>query len=201
VTFTNESASGWQQATLSTPVAISANTTYIASYWEPNGHWSLDSAYFTIAHDNPPLHALADGTDGPNGVYNYQAIGFPVSTYQQSNYWVDVVFSSASTPPTPALSVSASALSFSAVTGGSNPSNQSFMVSNSSGGTLSWTGTKTQNWLSFSPTSGGNGPTTVTVSANSQGLAAGTYSDTITISDPNAMNSPQTVTVTLSLSP
>ena len=31
-TFTAESASGWQQVTFSTPVAISANTVYVASY-------------------------------------------------------------------------------------------------------------------------------------------------------------------------
>ena len=32
VTFTGETASGWQEATLSTPVAVTANTTYIVSY-------------------------------------------------------------------------------------------------------------------------------------------------------------------------
>ncbi|MCA1466256.1 DUF4082 domain-containing protein, partial [Bradyrhizobium sp. NBAIM18] len=31
-TFTNETASGWQQVNFSTPVAITAGTTYVASY-------------------------------------------------------------------------------------------------------------------------------------------------------------------------
>ena len=31
-TFTNETASGWQQANFATPVAITANTVYVASY-------------------------------------------------------------------------------------------------------------------------------------------------------------------------
>src|SRR5262245_54897015 len=31
-TFTNETASGWQQANFSTPVAITANALYVASY-------------------------------------------------------------------------------------------------------------------------------------------------------------------------
>src|SRR5689334_7323252 len=32
-TFTNESATGWQQASFGAPVQIAANTTYIASYF------------------------------------------------------------------------------------------------------------------------------------------------------------------------
>ena len=39
-TFTNESASGWQQVNFSQPVAMNANTTYVASYFAPNGHYS-----------------------------------------------------------------------------------------------------------------------------------------------------------------
>ena len=35
VTFTGETASGWQQATFATPVAITANTTYVVSYYAP----------------------------------------------------------------------------------------------------------------------------------------------------------------------
>ena len=39
-TVTNESTSGWQQASFDAPVAIAANTTYIASYTAPNGRYS-----------------------------------------------------------------------------------------------------------------------------------------------------------------
>ena len=41
-TFTNETASGWQQVNFSTPVSITAGTTYIASYEAPNGEYSAD---------------------------------------------------------------------------------------------------------------------------------------------------------------
>ena len=34
-TFTNETASGWQAATFSTPVAVAANTTYVAPTSRP----------------------------------------------------------------------------------------------------------------------------------------------------------------------
>ena len=36
-TFTNETASGWQSMTFANPVQISANTTYIVSYYDPDG--------------------------------------------------------------------------------------------------------------------------------------------------------------------
>ena len=101
VTFTGETATGWQQATLSTPVSLSAGTTYVASYYAPNGHYAEDDGYFaTSAADAPPLHALQDGTDGPNGVYRPgTGGGFPTQAYQSANYWVDVVFSPSSTGP------------------------------------------------------------------------------------------------------
>ena len=59
-TFTGESASGWQKLVFSSPVAVTANTTYVASYFAPNGHYSADSEYFaSTGVDNAPLHALA----------------------------------------------------------------------------------------------------------------------------------------------
>ena len=98
-TFTNETASGWQQVTFSTPIQISANTTYIASYYAPSGRYSADTNYFAAAGiDSPPLHALGNGVDGPNGVYLYtssQNGGFPSSTYSSTNYWVDVLYTGA----------------------------------------------------------------------------------------------------------
>ncbi|HYY78527.1 MAG TPA: DUF4082 domain-containing protein, partial [Actinomycetes bacterium] len=94
VTFpSSQTSPGWQQANFAAPVAVSANTTYVASYHTDVGHYAADQDYFQgKAVDNSPLHALASGTDGPNGVYRYGASGFPTSSYRSSNYWVDVVF-------------------------------------------------------------------------------------------------------------
>ncbi len=96
VTFSGETASGWQQATLSTPVAITANTVYVVGYHAPNGNYPGEDNYFaTNGVDNPPLHALRDGESGPNGVYIYgPSLAFPTQTYLSENYWVDVVFQS-----------------------------------------------------------------------------------------------------------
>ena len=46
------------------------------------------------AADKAPLHGLASGTDGSNGVYRYgTSTAFPTDSYNNTNYWVDVVVS------------------------------------------------------------------------------------------------------------
>jgi len=98
VTFTGESTAGWQQANFSAPIAITAGTTYVASYLAPKGRYAATSGAFTSAGvDNPPLHALQTGVNGGNGVYLYKGTpAFPTSTFNASNYWVDVVFTTTS---------------------------------------------------------------------------------------------------------
>jgi len=89
-TFSGETATGWQQASFTTPVPITAGTTYVASAFMPSGRYAQDKNYFASAYDLAPLRALADGEDGPNGVYRYGSTGFPASTFAATNYWVDV---------------------------------------------------------------------------------------------------------------
>ena len=93
-TFTGETASGWQQVNLPTPVPVAANTVYVASYHANNGRYSVDGGFFANKGvDSPPLRALADGESGGNGVYRYGTGSvFPNLTYNTENYWVDVVF-------------------------------------------------------------------------------------------------------------
>ena len=40
--FSGESASGWQQVNFGTPVLISGGTTYVVSYFAPQGHYAFD---------------------------------------------------------------------------------------------------------------------------------------------------------------
>jgi hypothetical protein len=93
-TFTGESSSGWQQVSFSNPVAIAANTVYVASYHTTVGHFSMDQNYFvTSGVDNAPLHAPASGGGGANGVYAFASTSaFPANAYNASNFWVDLVF-------------------------------------------------------------------------------------------------------------
>jgi hypothetical protein len=94
-TFRNESSSGWQSATFSSPVDIAAGTAYVVSYHAPVGGFSYDRDFFKSAPPtNAPLHAWVDGAYGlANGVYRYgkQPI-FPTNTRRSMNYWVDVTF-------------------------------------------------------------------------------------------------------------
>jgi hypothetical protein len=92
-TFSNETASGWQQVSFSAAVAINANTTYVASYHTTVGHYSADQGFFAAGGiTNSPLQALSNGAAGGNGVYAYGSSSFPGNTYNSTNYWVDVVF-------------------------------------------------------------------------------------------------------------
>ena len=92
MTFSGESASGWQTATFATPVAVTAGITYVASYYAPLGHYSATSGGLNSAVDNPPLHALGNSTSA-NGVYAYGAASaFPTNTWGATNYWVDVMY-------------------------------------------------------------------------------------------------------------
>jgi hypothetical protein len=93
-TFSNETASGWQQVNFATPVAVSANTVYVASYLAPRGYYAGDGYYFsTTSVTNGPLRALQSSSTAPNGVYAYgTGLLFPRSGYRSTNYWVDVVF-------------------------------------------------------------------------------------------------------------
>ena len=94
-TFSGETASGWQTVNFAQPVAIKAGTIYIASYHTNTGHYSDDIGYFGSGVNSGPLHALADGVSGPDGVFAYGPAGnFPTSTYHASNYWVDVLLTS-----------------------------------------------------------------------------------------------------------
>lgn len=105
----------------------------------------------------------------------------------------------------PAIGLSPTSLTFSTVVG-SNPLSQTVTVTNTgpAGSTLNWSATDDAAWLSESPTAGslGSGASAdTTVSIDITGLTVGTYNATITVSDPNATNNPQTVSVTLEVRP
>ena len=88
-TFGGETATGWQTASFAQPVALTAQTSYVVSYYAPVGHYSVTGNFFATDYTNGPLTAPA----GNNGVY---ATGpsetFPTSSFNASNYWVDPVF-------------------------------------------------------------------------------------------------------------
>ena len=93
----NETNSGWQEIDFSQPVLIQANQVYVATYLASAGHYSDDIGYFSGgSHAAGPLTALG-------GTYLYtSSAGFPTESYNNSNYWVDVVLASLIGAVTPA---------------------------------------------------------------------------------------------------
>ena len=92
VTFGAETASGWQQANLATPVKIAPYIVYVVSY-HSSGYFSYDPSYFNVPVSNPPLRAVQN-SGVSNGVYAFGAAGtFPTIGGAGANFWVDVSFS------------------------------------------------------------------------------------------------------------
>jgi hypothetical protein len=200
--FTNESASGWQQVSFSSPVAISANTIYVASYYAPQGHFSDDNGFFSSAGvNNPPLQALANSVS-PNGVYSYGSKSvFPTSTYKSSNYWVDVVFNAGTGTPTAAVaSLSPSSLTFTSQAVGTTSAVQTITLKNTGNSALTLTS------LALTGTNPGDFAQTnncgasvaaaanCTISVRFTPSASGSRTASLSITD-NASGSPQTASL------
>src|SRR5258708_11779369 len=101
-TFASETASGWQQQSLASPLAIAANTVYVVSVNSgSNAYYAATTTGLATQVINQSLSTVL----GNNGVY--EPVGqFPASSYSQSNYFRDIVFSPDSTlftTQTPAL--------------------------------------------------------------------------------------------------
>ena len=123
------------------PVQVMPDTTYVASYFAPNGHYSATQEYFYPGpapgpngggtQDSPPLHAIRNqGTTG-NGVYAYASNStFPNNSYGAANYWVDVRWSPIDAPGT--------VTDVSAVEGGRTSANVSWTAPSSGGAPTSY---------------------------------------------------------------
>ncbi len=182
-TFTGETASGWQQVLFATPVPLTANTIYVASYHANSGHYSQDLNYFsTTGVDNPPLHALANGVSGGNGVYAYGASStFPNQTFSSANYWVDVVFQGGAAPTLTGIAVTPTSAT---ITAGAA---QQFAA------TGTYSDGSTQNLTSQVTWTSSN---TAVAAVNASGLATGLSAGTTTISAAQGgVNGSSTLTV------
>lgn len=99
----------------------------------------------------------------------------------------------------PRIVVDPEEFSVSGVQDGVNPADRILHIATDVlGSDLNWTVTNSESWLTLSPTSGAP-PDSVTLSFDISGLAFGYYYDTIIVSDPNAVNDPVEVPVTLQI--
>jgi hypothetical protein len=143
VTFTNETASGWQQQALPTSLTIQPNTTYVVSV-NVNSYYVATNNGIASTLTNGDISAVADGS---NGVYNVSPGLFPTQSYQNSNYFRDIVFT-----PT-----------------GANPSNNP--------GSVTLSGTTTQNQTLTANVTDPDNLTGATINYQWQQLTNGTWTN------------------------
>jgi hypothetical protein len=99
VTFTGETAVGWQTATFSTPVSVTTGTAYVVSYTAPQGHYAYALGAFEAAGVSAYPLSVAGGFGAtPAGTYG-QPGAFPTQSFGSSHYFVDPVFTTVDDTP------------------------------------------------------------------------------------------------------
>ncbi|WP_244274868.1 DUF4082 domain-containing protein [Rathayibacter oskolensis] len=89
VTFTGESASGWQSAAFASPVSLTPGARYTVSYLAPAGYYAATPSGLA----SPVTAGALTTASAPNGVYRYGSGGvMPTAAYNSTNYFVDVYF-------------------------------------------------------------------------------------------------------------
>lgn len=214
VTFTNETASGWQSASFANPIAVSAGTSYIVSYHTNSGFYSATSGFFGTATTNGGITAPASVAGSGNGLYAYGSGSvFPNSTYTSTNYWVDVYYqqganaapvanndSGYTTQNNTAAQITAASL----LANDTDPNGDVLTVTGVSGGVNGVASFNAQtNIVTFTPTTGyaGAASFTYTISDGRGGTASATASLTVAAPPPTtysifaANSTPATVRV------
>jgi len=156
----------------------------------------------TIAAEQDQIAVSVNLSGLSAGSYSSNVI---ISTESNSKRAVETIIPIALTVTgstlSPSIMLNPTALSFSGIAGSTNPTAQLFNISNPTGGTLSWSLSSNAAWLSLSAASGTTTTETDSISAsvNLSGLAAGTYSGTITVAATGATS--KTLPVSLTVSP
>ena len=215
--FLNSKDPDWANTQTIAPEVISATPTSISSVkvsWDPIVYTSESGGYkvfYSTTSGGPWTEA---GVTSNKIAFEYDVTGLNYGTtyYFVVQTWTDPhsnnvntvlsdysneVFATTSIPPNPPLiAISKTQFYFGYTIGSVPPLSQSFTITNSGGGTLNWTASCDSQWLSVNPMSG-TGGAVIDISVDPSGLSVGIYTGTIAVSDPNATNSPQTVSVQL----
>ena len=158
----------------------------------PNGSSTGETDDVTLSVD---ITGMSAGSYGAT-----ITIEAPGATNSPQTVPVDLIINPAPSPPE--IWYNPTSFTFTA-TESSNPPIQSLWIKNNGGGTLEWSVSDDAGWLSLDPTSGSSTGVEdeVTLLVDITGMVAGSYSAEITIADPGATNSPQTVPVDLTINP
>jgi hypothetical protein len=164
-----------------------------------NAAWlSLSTGSGTTTTETDSISATVNPTGLAAGSYT-AAITISAAGAANTPQVIPVSLTLSSAPTSsPVISLNVPSLSFTGTSGGPNPSAQSFTISNTGTGTLTWTAGDNAAWLSLSPASGTN-TGTVSAAVNLTGLAAGTYNGTVTVSATGATS--KTLPVSFTVNP
>jgi len=189
----------------------------IVTKLNPSGSALVYSTYLGGSIGDTSSGIAVDSSGNAYVVGFTQSRNFPTANAIQAAYrggdylgdaFVTKISQLADTPPT--IGLSPTSLSFTGTQGGVSPGYQTVSIANTGGGTFVWTATASTTsgatWLILSPASETvpstlTAPSTLTVSASTAGLAVGTYNGSIVLAATGASNTPQTVAVTLTVSP
>jgi len=161
---------------------------------------------FTIGFNGPGItdtaQAMVIVAPQPKGGKYAASIGsVPTGDYEIEPKIVTVNIAPPPLPPPTgsSLTVAPTSLSFSATAGGPNPAARALAIG-STGGILTWTASDNAPWLTVSPATGPTGSNANAI-VSVAGLAAGTYSATITVTSPGISSVSIPVTLTLTAPP
>ncbi|HTD18749.1 MAG TPA: hypothetical protein VK667_04390, partial [Ktedonobacteraceae bacterium] len=151
---------------------------------DPRAGWlSLDqTSGVVVPHGTSVIHANVNSRSLLAGVYTDMLV-FNASNVPDSPQRVSV---SLTIQPDCGLTLNTGSISFTAVSGQSNPSNQSLTLSTTSScaDTVSWKAISAANWLTVTPASGqlkSSASTVTAVGVNATILKPGTYASTLVI--------------------
>jgi glucose/arabinose dehydrogenase len=191
----NPQAGAWNEVTIDNGPTITAGTAYWIGLLNPTGSTGVLR-----------WHDRAGGTGGAEQGSASSSLATLPPTWQTGPIWSDGPLSAyvlgvpPGPPPPPALAVSPASLSFGGSAGGANPAAKTLTVSNTGGGTLSFSATDDAPWLTVTPGTG-TAPRDLSVTVDTAGLAAGTHTATVRVESAGVAGSPKLIPVTLTLDP
>lgn len=184
-TLASPTAAAWNTVTLGNSATVTAGAAYWIAILGPSGTLRYRDA------------CCGGGT--PAQLHTVKTLTTLPAAWTTGSVFADGPLSAyASSLDGPVLAVAPAGLSFAALEGGPPPTGQNLTITNGGSGLLDWSAGSSAGWINVVPAGGvGNGSTFV--SASTSGLAAGTYSGTVTVSAAGAGGSPVVVPVTLTI--
>lgn len=187
-TRTGVTATAWNAIDLGAGAALTSGTTYWITILSPTGSG-------TVRFRDAPTSTVQSEVSSSSSLSALPANWTSGTGYKDGNISAYGTTGAASPP---VLSVSPSSLTFAATTGGASPASKTLSVSNTGGGTLSYTTASSQPWLSVTPASG-SAPGTLTVTAATGSLTAGTYTGNVTVTSAGVSGSPAVIGVSFTV--